>query len=283
MDFLTWSMNVLFANFHSVNTSVKVRNSVKIRRKEGRAIGPVPIGYENMRDPDTKKAFVVLDKDRDYLIKEIFILYSSGNYSIEKIAEIISKKGLRSKVKPYSSIHKSHLHSILNNRFYCGYILNRKSGEYTKHNYDIIVDEWLWNKCQDVKNKHSNQPFKFDKTEHLFAGLTHCDICGCAYSTDFQRKKNIKYLFCTKYHRECNNSRVPEKKIDQQVAKLFEKIVIPEVVIKSIAEKLKKETQKERDYRDILMKNAQDEHAHIITKLDHLIAHLFEPGFDPYS
>ena len=140
-----------------------------------------------------------------------------------------------------------------------------------KHNYENIIEEWLYNKCQEVRSKHSNEPFKFDKTEHLFAGLTHCAECGCAYSTDFQRKKNIKYLFCTKYHRECNNARVKESDVINQVSTAFKTIKIPEKAIEQMIVKLKEETQAEREYRDILMKNAKDEYELISKKLDTLL------------
>ena len=75
--------------------------------KEGEYIGKAPIGYLNVRDK-RGKADVIIDTEKAHIVRQLFEMYSTDDYSMAEARSLITEAGLRSK--------KNYQKNILQNK-----------------------------------------------------------------------------------------------------------------------------------------------------------------------
>ena len=59
----------------------------------------------------------------------------------------LKKQGLTNP-KTGKALHNSNIHKMLSDKFYCGYMVVK--GKEYKHNYETLIDEYTFRKCQEV-------------------------------------------------------------------------------------------------------------------------------------
>lgn len=96
---LMWGMNVLMAQAYTDSLSDNVKRSIEHKLRNGEWIGPAPVGYKNVDDPNTEKKTVVIDKERAYLVRRVFEEYATGAYSMAILTKKAREWGLRNKSK----------------------------------------------------------------------------------------------------------------------------------------------------------------------------------------
>ncbi|MEM3437950.1 MAG: recombinase family protein [Nitrososphaerales archaeon] len=72
---------VAMAQFYSSNLAEEVLKGIREKFERGEWPVKAPIGYKNVRD-EKGHSVVVEDKDTSYLIKQMFKLYDTGQYSL---------------------------------------------------------------------------------------------------------------------------------------------------------------------------------------------------------
>ncbi|MEM3423927.1 MAG: recombinase family protein [Nitrososphaeria archaeon] len=87
---------VAMAQFYSRNLAEEVLKGMKEKFERGEWPVKAPMGYRNFRD-EKGHSIVVEDKKTSYLIKQMFKLYATGQYSLGALAEEMSKRGLKAK------------------------------------------------------------------------------------------------------------------------------------------------------------------------------------------
>ncbi len=84
-----------------------------------------------------------------------------------------------------------------------------KYDKHYKHNYKPIIDKWLFDKCQSIRQNRTEQGNKakgpqISKKEFIFADIVTCAISGrkvtCDDPEDKSGKKRI-YLISKKYQK----------------------------------------------------------------------------------
>ncbi len=245
---------------------VKRSNEQKIRKGEWK--NKAPIGYLKIKDKVTGKSNIIIDKDRAFFIKRAFEDYSTGNYSMSDIARRLKDYGLRSNTKRNNPLHKSQIHSILSNPFYCG--IMRINNDLYPHNYKPIIDKFLFDKCQEVKERLSKKVFGYTSKPFVFKGLIRCAYCGCMISTDIKKDK-CNYLFCPKYKGECDSIRIREEEIVEQIENIFKKLVIPENVLEEMAKHFKYSNEGKEQFQKAQKKAIYIEDNKIQSMLEELL------------
>ncbi len=89
-------MGVMFARSYVLQLSDNVKRSKEQAVKIGHWIGLAPLGYIHVVDEKGEKN-IVPDPDRAHFIVKLFEMYSTGNYSLLKLAEEAEKLGLRTR------------------------------------------------------------------------------------------------------------------------------------------------------------------------------------------
>ena len=237
-----WDMAVLFAKSYILNISDNVKRSFEYKIKHGEWIGKAPFGYKNVEDINGNRT-IIPDPDRAPLVKKIFEMYATGNYSLLQITEEMKKAGLRSKFnKP---LHKSVIHHILNNPFYYG--MMQVNGRLYPHKYQPLISKFLFDKCQEVMQGYHKKPFKYLAKPFIFRGLIKCKECGCTITPEMH--KGHIYYSCTNYKKvHSQKFYIREEKLLDPVSEILKNIRLPEKIVHEITEELRKINQTKNEF-----------------------------------
>jgi site-specific DNA recombinase len=271
-DLFRFTMGVSLAKYYSDSISDNVKRAYEKMVKNGQITCKAPIGYKNVEGSDGKKTVIVDEEKVDHIVK-IFELYSNGDYSMKKIAEIMEKDGLRSSYPGKSILKISQIEGILKNPFYYGFM--KFHGNIYPHRYPPIITYDLWKQCKDNREfvnkntkKHSSKPF-------VFQGLMLCKRCGCRITNEMHKGRYI-YYHCTNYHGNCEKIYINEKELLEPVRKLLGNLKLPKDKMDEIIESLKSSEYAKNEYHDREIKKINMEH----TKLKNRQRVLYEDRLD---
>jgi len=158
------------------------------RLKQGIYPFKAPLGYLDAGKGKPK----TVDPVRGPLIRVLFELYATGNYSLWSIVPEIEKRGLTSsngKALPKTSIEK-----ILRNPFYAGVMKVRTSNQSYLGIHDPLISVDLYRRVEDVRFNRNNK--KSTKHNHRYRGLITCG--GCGRSLVPEKQKGHVYYRCHK-------------------------------------------------------------------------------------
>jgi site-specific DNA recombinase len=230
------------AEWESDVNGQRTRDALMQKFREGWQPTPPPLGYRSVGGERDRKTCEP-DPYVAPIIKELFELYATGNYSIIEIQDWLEEKNIVS--KGGRLLGHSVINNILRNPFY--YSLIRWHGESKIGKHEPIIDKLLFDTCQYVLAKHRD--FLMRKRVHSFLlrGFLYCAECGQRYTAewhyDAHKLKNrggrISYYHCPKYERNgCPASYVEteilELLVEEEMKKLqFSKEFVRIVVLKT--------------------------------------------------
>lgn len=205
--YLLWAV----ASGFSENLKIEINKGLSGMLKNGRYPRPSPIGYIDQLDSEGKgDGTKIPDPERQHLIKELFKLYSTGNYDIPKLHKLMLQKGLTTKAtKKYVSrpIQQKHIYKILRNSFYTGVMFVKGQLHMGKHK--PLIDKQLFDKVQSVLD---NKGFKHHrKFYYLFQHMIVCKVCSKPLRC-MSAKGRYKYYSCRNLACKCN---IREEEIDE--------------------------------------------------------------------
>ena len=240
-----FGINLGLAKYYSDAISDNTRRAFEQKRRNGEWTGKGPVGYSNIIDSKGNKD-IVFDEERAHHIRRAFELYATGNYSIKKVRNEITKDGLRTiDGKPIAMSMVGHL---LKNPFYYG-VAKSKRGLFP-HKYMPLVTKELWDKCQQVSSSWGKKPFQYAAKPHIFRGLLRCARCGCAMSPETAKGKYV-YYSCTNAKKDLCDKKVyiPEKDLLKPVYEILEALnTLPQEKIDEVVEGLKTSHQSKQAY-----------------------------------
>jgi len=248
--------------FQSDINGRKTRKSLQEKFNKGWWPGWAPLGYLNKKSRNDQK-IVVKDPEKWHLVKKVFKMYLTGNYSVVEIVEKLHKKGLRSKtgVKvPYSIMT-----NILRNPFYAGVMRWNGQERIGKHKPMIIPEEHK--QILTIMDVHNYHACRRRKHNFLLRGFVFCGICGQRYTADRHRAGKISdYYHCsTRSIKHSNkNQNVETVNLEKQVEEQFKNIQFSKEFINLTIEKVKKfyqekKAENERQRRILLNKKMKTE------------------------
>ena len=118
-------------------------------------------------------------------------MYASGRYGLTELADIMNKKGLRSRRGAKFAV--GNFSKLLSNSFYYGLITVRGETFIGKH--EPVISKRLFDECRAVAEGRTfvRQPADA-RSEFLFRRLAHCASCGRALYGE--RQKGRVYYRC---------------------------------------------------------------------------------------
>ncbi len=175
------------------------------RLKQGLYPFRAPIGYVDNGRGKPKTPCPV----KAPLIQQAFSLYSSGQYSIRSLRAELKRLGLRNlEGKPLS---QHGVEMILNNPFYTGLIVIKRTGAVYEGVHEPIVSMKTFQRVQDVKSGKAGK--KVTRHNHLYRGLFRCGLCNSAMVPE--RQKGRVYYRCQT--RDCVTKTIREDQITHGV------------------------------------------------------------------
>jgi len=100
---LSRTMDTILASFNELQrmtTSEKVKSTMRAKVEAGYFPTLAPIGYKNTQDKSAKERLginIIAPDEMAPLITEAFKLYSTGNFNVYDLGDLLYKKGLRTK------------------------------------------------------------------------------------------------------------------------------------------------------------------------------------------
>lgn len=230
------------ANQFIRDLSVNVKRGLLKKVRDGWMPSGAPIGYLNT--PNKQKGYKTLEKDpeRFPLVRRLFDLVLTGNYSIAQIWNI-SRKEMNLRTVPRKNIGGEHLsrsavYAILSNPFYYGWFeYPLHSGNWHKGAHEPMVTKEEFDRVQKIMGRTSQPRPRTEERTFAFTGLMKCATCGCSITAQAKVKRckngnvhHYVYYNCTKkkYDSGCTEKHVELKNLDLQIGAILKDIRISE-------------------------------------------------------
>lgn len=238
-DIMRWDMGILSGKMYVANLRDNVNRGMNYYWSIGKYQTKAPIGYLNINK------VIEVDSERAPLVRKMFEMYATGNYSLTGLQQFAKEVNLYSRHnKAHKTLGRETIHAMLKNPFYYGEMVIR--GEKMPHNSEPLISKSLFDKVQEQlsgKAIHTQTP-EYSSIPFAFRGLVKCANCGCTISSETHTKKSgrvYRYLRCAHSKGNCNQILVSEKVLLQQLNdEVFSKLKLTY----SIVEPLKKCVQK---------------------------------------
>ena len=187
--------------FHSRNLGTEIEKGRVKKAKLGGTPYRAPLGYLNKQRWEGKNDIrtVEVDPDRAPLIRWAFCAYATGNYSLSRLHEELSDKGLTSRPTPRRPARPTTLSALgdmLKNRYYTGTVTYGGVEYQGKH--EPLIDKDTFSRVQQVLRAHNTAGEKDREHRHYLKGTVYCHRCGARLLIT-QAKGNggtYLYFFC---------------------------------------------------------------------------------------
>lgn len=210
----------MFAQHHSRVTSEKVSLTIKNARAKGICTYRAPLGYLNLGQMEHKP----FDPDRAPVIKEMFELYATGEWSLSDLArrahdlgvgtvpmrrrrtrdEILAEEDEVVEIPKVSRpLTANHVSKILTNPFYVGKIKGVEGQYVTSTSHEPLVGEVLFGRVQTMLRRRQTSIHYTDKLDLPLRGVVRCGHCGRVYTPYL--KKGTHY-YGSRCRPNCHNS-----------------------------------------------------------------------------
>ena len=259
-------LNIAFgqSKYFVDNLSENTKRGLRQKLRRGEMPGPAPLGYLN----DLRTHTMIKDTERFRLVRKIFELYATGNYSLKDLRKFSISAGLFSKSGNKLSV--SVIQNILQNPFYYG--MFRYNGELWQGKHEPMIAKKFFDKCQKVLADRA-RPQKRNVKEYAFRGLLTCGECGCAITSETQKGHN--YYRCTKKRGACSQPYIREELLAEQISGEIQKVSLPPSWADKMIEELDKEKEQEVQDGITFAQNLKAKIKECEEKLDKLLdAHL---------
>ncbi|ACC97793.1 Resolvase domain [Elusimicrobium minutum Pei191] len=230
-DFMVWDFNVVGARSYVLMLSESTKRGVSRKISLGQLPGRAPIGYKNIGTGKNKT--IVIDELIAPILKEVFEMHATGNYSLLELVRVFNQKC--KEIGCGKKTSKNPLWRAFRNPFYYG-VMKIKGLEFP-HIYEPLITKELFDRNQAVIRGHKRQNTKCACKENVFRGIVKCKDCGTIispYTKDRKVKNGINqhsYLRCSRYQAnkngvECHAENVAEESALKQVKAEISKLCI---------------------------------------------------------
>ena len=175
------------SEFYSRSLSSSVTYRFQVHREQGRWLHRAPLGYRNVQEGGTKT--LAFDEAAP-LLKQVFEMIASGEYSSEQVRTLITAAGLRN--KKGQKLTKQTFSFRVKNPVYAGLLVHK--GKTYKASFPALVSEELWQKAQDcLRGKNKAIPKKPTNESFPLRGLVKCGHCYAKLTSGNVRGRSKVY------------------------------------------------------------------------------------------
>ncbi len=291
-------------DYYSKQNSIKIRNVLNDKRKNGKFIGSQPC-YGYMRD-HLDKGHLIPNPETAPIVKKIFKWRAEGIGPTEIATRLndmnvptpagYKKTNYSSRLIDRDSWNISTVKKILSNRIHTGDMVQHTQ---TKVNYKskkkITLDESLWVIVEDTheplvdketfkyvnsigKRKTRNYNLKTERPKRILEGKIFCKECGNRLSVYYRKKLDYWSINCNRYSRDpkrgrCSSHFCPYDYLEEQILEKFNNSVstfIKELDIEELNKEVQKNVHKETEDIDKKINDLSKEKEQIMNKLSTL-------------
>ena len=219
------------AEFYSRNLAAEVIKGSTQKAKSGGTVGKAPTGYVNVRrwENGRESRTVEVDPERGPLMRWVFEEYATGEWSIRRLLDAATAKGLTSKGGPRTPskpLSLSNFCRLLNTTYYYG-VFSYRGVEY-QGTHEPLITKATFDKVQGVLRAHALSGEKRRTHHHFLIGTIFCKQCGSRLGVMNAKNKYgtiYPYFYCLgkQEHRTgCTQRTVRIEQVEERVAVLWE-------------------------------------------------------------
>ncbi|MHA3790453.1 recombinase family protein [Rhizorhabdus wittichii] len=238
-------IKVLMAKNYIDNLSEEARKGMNEKASQGYWPSLAPLGYLNVKNEAGRKV-IALDPERAPLVKRVFELAASGDFSLKDLAAKGAAMGLRYR-RSGKPIGLSTLIYVLRNRLYTGsYEWNDKI---YKGLHEPIVTPELWEIVQNVIDGRAQANLRASPKDFAYSGLMTCRHCGCAIVAEIKKQKYI-YYHCSRFKQKCPEPYIRQEVLDERFEALLGRLQLDDEVFGLLRDALKESHADEKAERE---------------------------------
>ncbi len=230
---LIFSVESGVANQFILDLSKNTKRGLISKLEKGWQTGVAPLGYLN----DKENKIIIKDPERFNLIRKMWDLMLTGNYTPPKILDIANNewgfKTRKFKRIGNNPLSRSGIYKIFTSLFYAGIIENGGIQYEGKHERMITLEEY--DRVQMLLGRKGKPRPK--RHEFAFTGSIRCGVCGCLYTAETHQKfikstgeiRKYTYYHCTKRSAKikCNQRKnIRAEDLELMIEKEIEKYTI---------------------------------------------------------
>lgn len=221
------------ANQYVLDLSKNTKRGMRSKLEKGWHTGVAPQGYLNDKENKT----IIKDPERFNLVRKMWDLMLTGNYTPPKILDIANNewgfKTRKHKRIGGKELSRSGIYKIFTNLFYARIVENAGVQYKGAHEFMITLEEY--DRVQILLGRKGKPRPK----THSFAytGAMRCGVCGCLYTAETKQKllkttgelKEYTYYHCTRRTKKvkCNQTKnILEQDLEQMIEDELEKYTI---------------------------------------------------------
>lgn len=230
---LLFSVESGVANQYILDLSKNTKRGMLCKLEKGWQTGVAPLGYLNDKENKT----IIKDPERFNLVRKMWDLMLTGNYTPPKILETANTEwGFRTrKTKRVGGkeLSRSGIYKIFTSLFYTGTFENKGVQYEGKHDRMVTFEEY--DRAQMLLGRKGKpRPISH---EFAFTGSIRCSVCGCLYTAETKKKiikktgevKEYTYYHCTRRSKKikCDQRKsIPSDQLEIAIEKEIEKYTI---------------------------------------------------------
>ena len=254
-------IKVLMAKNYVDNLSEEVRKGMNQKASEGYWPSSAPSGYINRREAG--RSYIVPDPDRAILVRNLFELYDTGQWSVKRLGLYAHEQGFRG--KRGGRIQAALVHTILRNPLYAGRFF--WGGELFEGRDPRLITPELFER---VQQRLDGTPYTRPRElKFAYGGLLTCGHCGAAITAEIKKKKYVYYR-CSQ---RCEaTAYVREERVREQYIEAMRALRLPEAVQATVKRALRQTRASIEDNVKVRVAAAQER----IERLGRLIDKAYE-------
>jgi len=274
---LMMSVEFGMANQFILDLTSNTKRGLKAKAEQGWLPQLAPPGYLNNPLKSKGQKDIIKDPERFDLIRKMFDLMLTGNYSVPQLLKKINKE-IYYRNKKGRKMTKTTLYYIFSRPFYYGeFEYPRGSGNFYQGKHEPMITIEEYDRIQELLGRKGRP--RPQKHNFPFRGLIRCGECGATITaenkTKHQKNGNVHhyvYYHCTKrINPNCKQKSIRSEELEKQVLGILRKIEIPIEFHQWAIKQLKKENEMESKDRNIILKTQQNTYNACIRKIDRLI------------
>ena len=277
---LMMSVELGMANQFVRDLSTNTKRGLKTKIEKGWFPGVAPVGYLNDKTRDPGDRTIIKDPERFDLIRKMWDLMLTGNYSPPQILEIANEewgyRAFQRRKMGGTKMARSTIYKIFISPFYYGKF-EQKGRLFEGSHEAMITEDEFWRVQELLGRKGKRRP----KTHQFaFTGMIRCGECGAMVTAE-DKSKQLKngsihyytYYHCTKRKSDikCHQPSVELALLEEKIDKLLATITIPQNFVDWAIKWLRNKHQDETSSRTQIYRNHQSNYNAIQKRIDSLL------------
>ena len=175
-------MHGILAAFNECRSSEDgpdIRYKMGEKAERGGALGRAKLGYLNVRErfEGREVRTVTVDPDRAPFVTLAFELYATGEFSLERLADELTTRGLRTRPGRYPAgpVSDSKLATLLRGRYYLG-VVSYQGTEYPGRHQPLVEPE-VFERVQSLLDASGVAGERRRSHDHYLKGSLWCTRC----------------------------------------------------------------------------------------------------------